>query len=186
MLWWLVAMAWGGDVSGHFELAEPEAVVQARIDAAVDAAASQFGLFKGIAKSRMARGAVWCHSYTFSPDATSLGWQCEDKPRFNIPRDSLGAEQTLELPKGNVQALVSTEGRDIHAWFAGDEGGRRQAFRFEGEDVLVFDVAIESPHLNQPMMWSIRYRRVAPPSDASAVDAVPVEAAPDPQPPAAE
>jgi len=176
MWWWLVAAAWAGDVSGRFEIAEPEAVIQARIDAVVDEAASQFGIFKGLAKSRIARGAVWCRTFTFSPRDGELGWQCDDKPRFGVPDDKLGAEQTLELPKGEVTAVVHKEGRDIHAWFGGDEGGRRQAFRFEDDDTMVFDVSVESPRLNKPMQWTIRYRRVA----EVAGEAVPVEPGPPP------
>lgn len=160
MWWWMLATALAGDVSGRFEIAEPEAVIQARIDAVVDEAASQFGLFKGLAKSRIARGAVWCKAFTFSPKEGELGWQCDDKPRFGVPDDKLGVEQLLELPKGEVVAVVQRQGRDIHATFGGEEGGRRQAFRFEGEDTMVFDVSIESPRLSKPMQWTIRYRRV--------------------------
>lgn len=190
MWWWLVSVAMAGDVSGRFEIAEPEAVIQARIDAVVDEAASQFGIFKGLAKSRIARGAVWCKTFTFTPKEDELGWQCDDKPRFGVPHDKLGEQQRLDLPKGEVIAVVQRQGRDIHATFGSEEGGRRQAFRFQDEDVMVFDVSIESPRLDKPMQWTIRYQRVGdaptePPASSITLGASPQEEAANSEAPSA-
>lgn len=160
MIGWLVTAALAGDVSGKFEVVDPPERVQATVDAAVDKAASQFGIFRGIARRKMAGGATWCRSYTLSPDPSSIGWQCDDKPRFEVPRDRLGKSRTLEIGDGQIEARVDVQGQDIHAWFGGEEGGRRQVFRFEGDDTLVCDVSVESPKLPEPMTWTIRYRRV--------------------------
>lgn len=156
----VVVSAWaGGEPSGQWVLAESPEAVQTRIDAAVDEAASAFGLFRGIARGRIARGATWCTAYAFGHEPAAIGWQCDDKPRFELPREDLGRPFVRDYGTGPIETTVTWSPDAVTARFGGAEGGRSQVFRFAPDGTLTLDVAIESPRLPAPIRWTIAYRR---------------------------
>lgn len=159
MLWMMLTAALAAPPEpGTWVIAEPEAVIQARIDAAVDKAAAEFGMFKGIARPRIARGAVWCRQYVMDLTADPLRWTCDDKKELATPQDQLGKSRTLNLPQGKVKSVISWEGDDLKARFGDADGARSNVFRFDG-DRMVVEISIESSKLSAPVRWTIPYRR---------------------------
>ncbi len=177
-MWWvLVAWANAGVPEGAWEVAEDPEVVEARIEAVVDGVASQFGIFKGLAKSRLIKGTRWCKGYVFAPTAEHLSWSCDGREPLVTPRSALGTPRELDFGNGPIQATIGLEGDVVTAFFGGENGGRRQVFRQTGPTTMVIDIAIESDRLDRPMTWSIAYARVEAPASVP-TDAPPTAEAP--------
>lgn len=151
-------VATAGEPSGRWVLAEPVDSVQQRIDEVVDAAAAQFGIFRGFARSRLAKGTNWCRAYTFVSDASKVGWACDDRPPFQVERSDLGSTTPRDFGDGEIKVTVRWSEQQVFAGFEGRDGGRSQVFAFDGDGGMRCDVSLHSDRLNAPLSWTLRYR----------------------------
>jgi hypothetical protein len=155
---WLWGVGWAQPpLTGSWVIEEPAAVVQARVDAAIATAASQFGVFSGVATRRLKPSAIWCQRYRFDL-SDGVTYQCDDRDPIVTPAGQLGATRTLDLPAGPTEATISLAGELLTARFGRDDGGRLNRFAVV-QDRVVLSVEVFSPQLSTPMRYEIRYVR---------------------------
>jgi hypothetical protein len=154
----LLTAALAAPPAGTWVTEESTEAVQARIDAAVDKAASEFGMFKSLARSRLARSTQWCKRYTVDLTGDPLTYRCDDRDPLVTPVAELGKSRTLPLEKGPVDNVVTWADPSLTVRFGDDSGSRTNVFRFEG-DRLLLTVTVRSPRLSEPLTWTIPYRR---------------------------
>lgn len=144
---------------GHYVPVQPVAEVQSMVDGHVDEAASQFGIFKGIARRRIAPATKWCPEYHLDLRADPLVLQCGDGEPLRITRDQLGTTFDLDLPRGTTPTTPRLDGDTLVLRYAGDEGYRENQLAFSPTG-LTLTVVVSNPRLSDPIRFAIDYRRV--------------------------
>lgn len=169
MLAWLLTVAALAGPDGTYVLSIPKAEADARIEAQVEAAAQQWGVFAGIARGRIRKGTSMCEGYVFDfSDGVTYGCTEQDI-RLHCPPETLGKRHTLQLLGGPKPTTFRWDGDTLTVVFEGEDGTRTNRFAFEG-DTLRLTATVESDKLDTPMVWTLPYRRAggASPSAAGA------------------
>jgi hypothetical protein len=152
------AAALAGSPTGVWVLSEPAEVVQARIDAAVEESAAEFGIFRAIARPRLKKVAIWCRQYTIDFEADPISYQCDDIDPLQVAQAQLGTAFMLSLPKGEVQTTMTWSDPSLRIEYAGEDGGRTNVFSFPGEGSMALTVTVNSARLSAPLSFSIPYK----------------------------
>ncbi|TVQ90049.1 MAG: hypothetical protein EA397_13915 [Deltaproteobacteria bacterium] len=143
---------------GTYLKATPEAQAKAEIERAVDEAAKGVAwAFRGMARPRLAKHATACERYIFEPAGDEFRVQCDGRDPFEWP---LGKRDTFTDERGNqVTAEVTEDDGAYTVVIEGDQGGKRWLYRFGDDGGLRVTQEIFSPHMSQPMRWTLDYQR---------------------------
>jgi hypothetical protein len=146
-------------LSGHWRLAEPRPTVQARVDAAIDAALTPFNLVvRGLAHPLLQQAAVFCDAYHTTLTPTS----------YTVGCDALGAVTAAfgQPPKagvsadGHAYALTGrTEDDSVFLDFSGDAGAQHVRYRSGGDGVFLVRKTVHADRLDIDVTWEMRYLR---------------------------
>jgi hypothetical protein len=148
-------------MTGQFVLAEPRAAVEARLAAVVDqAAASVSFLIRPIARSRLGRVVVFCTEYRLALSESDVSVICDTRAPIERKLDNSGGK-VAGLDEEPVDVTVAVAPSSVALTFKAGDGERTTRYRFDGNGGMEVAVRIVSPQIEQPLEWSIRYRRAA-------------------------
>jgi hypothetical protein len=152
-------------MTGHFVLAEPRPMVEARLAEVVENAVAPMSfLIRPIARSRIGRAVVFCGEYQLALDATRVSVTCDALPPIRRKLDN--SEGKLAVAGGDpVDVRVSVAPDSLTLRFIAPEGERMTTYRFDGSGGMEISVRVGSSQMEKPLEWKIRYRRSdAPPA----------------------
>jgi hypothetical protein len=161
-MWLWLSLAVAGPVArGTFVPTLPTADVQARADAAVEAAAAEFPwALRSIARGRIAEQAHWCPRLSIDVDAARFRVACRGDAVVEVP---VGATTPVTLPDGRrLRAEASATADTLSVVWHADNGLRRTVYRFSPDGTFVLHLAVESDQLPTPVVWSIPYQPAPP------------------------
>lgn len=144
--------------TGVFVRTTPDDVVERELKRAVDKAAEGVSwAFRGMARPRLAREATACDAYHFDSSTETFQVRCDKKDPFEW---KIGERGTLKDPNGKpLTAEVLREGDNYTVILEGDRGGKKWLYLFGDSGSLKVTQEIFSPHLREPMRWTVDYRK---------------------------
>lgn len=144
-------------LTGVFQIAESVAELEPRLDAAVDKAiASLFLPFRPLAKIKLRPEVEPCATYTVKLTAEVFASHCEGEKDDPI---SLGQPRTIYDDGDAYQVTTVVGTRSVKVSVMGEDGGRNTTWIAGEEGRLQVSSAIVSPHLAEPLAWTISYRK---------------------------
>ncbi len=154
-----IAFAAGPPVSGTWTVAESEEVLKTKHDAALKNALGQLPwAFRGLAKGQLTNAIDNCPVVELGLEGGRFRANCKGEPVFERV---IGPDQepvTGEDGKTYQVGLDMTAAR-VQLSFLGDNGGQRTRYAIEDGDLLLTK-EIVSRWLDEPVEWTVRYRRV--------------------------
>jgi len=147
--------------TGRFVLAEPAAVYNPRLDAAVEEAIASLNfLIRPLAGLRL-RPAVYetvCPDLRLTLDAQVFTVQCADgQPETR----HLDGRDWTHMDDGDLYRVrIVREGRSIAVSSTGERGGQANTYAFTPDGCLSLQGSIFSESLPAPLRWTLPYRRV--------------------------
>jgi hypothetical protein len=169
LLWMLVAAASAEPsvelqalVTGRFELAEPSAEYEPRLDASVDAGLSALpAILAPLARLRLkpAVYATVCPEIILGLDPERLDVSCggEQAP-FSRRLD--GSDGPVMDSTGAYEVSIEYGQRWVSMRMAGQMGGQGYRYEFPPEGGMVLHATIFSRFLPDDLVWTLGYRRV--------------------------
>lgn len=144
-------------LTGRWRLAEPRTVVQARVDAAVDATLAPFNaVIRGVARPLLGKAATFCDTYTTQLTTTSFTLACDGAKAVTavfgqppVAGDSAGRAYTLS---------GQFDGTGVVLDFLGEAGLQRVRYTPGGGSFLVHK-SIHADKLDATVEWDMRYTR---------------------------
>lgn len=144
--------------NGSFRQSEPDAAVQTRAEAALQATVAPMNfMVRSIAEGRLESALSWCGGYTFSTDDTHMTVQCDSKPPIRGALDGSPTPYTNDQGK-SYTVTVSPSGSSAVFSFTGGEASLTTTYRFTDGGLQVTK-KISSEHLEVPLQWVINYAR---------------------------
>jgi hypothetical protein len=169
--WLVLAVAWPlavrsepsaelqAKMTGHFRVAEAEAVLEQRLAAAIDHAVEPMNFIaRPIARSRLRSAVYYCKDYEMAlgPETTRVA--CDD--RQPIARRLDNSEGPVAgLQPGPVDVRVQVGSDTVELSVVGADGTRITTYRFGDGGALEVSVKVVSPRLERPVTWKVLYRR---------------------------
>ncbi len=144
-------------MTGRFRLAESEAVVQQRLSDAIDHAVDPMNFVaRPIARSRLRRPVYYCKAYQLALGPETVRIECDDRPPVERRLDnSEGPAVGLDAEPLDVRVQVG--GDAVELAFKSADGTRITNYRFGDRGELEVSVRVESPSLERPVTWKVRY-----------------------------
>ena len=146
-------------LSGRWRLAEPRAVVQFRVDAAVDAGLAPFNfMVRSMARPIMRQAAVICDGYLITLTPTSFTLACD---AFDVVSAGFGQPpRSWESADGHTFAVTSrVEGDSVWLDYTGEAGTQHVQYRSGADGVFLVHKTMHSNFLNVDATWDMRYQR---------------------------
>jgi hypothetical protein len=113
-------------------------------------------LVRGIARARLRRATAIAQTMAISRDGTRVTVTIDGRS-YATPRDGEVVE-VVTATGDEVRLTHRHRGPQLDQRFQGDDGGRTNVYRCEG-DQLVLDVVIDSPRLPREIRYSLTYAR---------------------------
>lgn len=146
---------------GRWVVATPEADILSAQDASLARAmASMSAPVRVAASAVLRRSLTYCKGYDITVSSTDLHLVCDTR----TPIDArFGAPPTaLDPGSGAIQLTAAIDGAPptgtVRVRLKSADGARESQLRLEGEE-LVVTVTVESPRFDEPVNWTVRYRR---------------------------
>ena len=158
MLLTLISLASAHPLDGVWVLDASEEEVRATLDAATAAATSDFNfVIRPIARQVLGRATNLCGQYTIAVDQQFV-LACDDKKPLVRPSDN--TRVTVQPADGSdpFDTALSVEDTSVQLQLYGEHGERRNVYAVDG-DVLTMKAEILSSFLDEPMTWTLAYRR---------------------------
>jgi hypothetical protein len=146
-------------MSGRYELAEPKATVDARMQQAIEQSVAPMNfLIRPIARSRLGQVVVYCDRYELGLDAERVRVKCDARPPIERKLDN-SEGKVSGLDAEPVQIKVSIESDAVALAFETEQGMRTTTYRFDASGGMELRVSVISSQLEKPIEWAIHYRR---------------------------
>ncbi len=158
MLLTLISLAAAHPLDGVWVLDASQEEVRATLDAATDAATSEFNfVIRPIARQVLGRATNLCGQYAIAIDQQFV-LACDDKKPLVRPSDA--SRITIRPADGSdpFDTSLVVEDASVQLQLYGEHGERRNVYAADG-DVLTMQAEIVSSFLDQPMTWTLAYRR---------------------------
>ncbi len=144
---------------GRWELVGSQAAVQAKLDRAVEDAASQLNiLIREFGRMKLRTATGLCRVYAFAVTDTSWSIQCDGKKPYARPHT--GIHNTTDADGDPLRSQLALSAGGAHLTWLGESGARHNVFSVDG-DRLALQARVESESLERPMKWQLEYRRLA-------------------------
>jgi len=146
-------------MTGHFRVAESDAVLQPRLSAAIDHAVEPMNFIaRPIARSRLRSVVYYCQQYEMALDPQTVHVACDDRPKIDRRLDNSEGPMTgLQSEPADVKVQVGADTVELRV--AGADGTRITTYRFGDGGALEVSVKVVSPRLERPVEWKVLYRR---------------------------
>ena len=158
MLLSLISLATAHPLDGVWVLDASQEEVRATLDAATDAATSDFNfVVRPIARQILGRATNLCGQYAITVDE-QFELACDDKKPLVRPAS---AERVRIQPADGsdpFDTALSVADASVTLELYGEHGERVNVYAAHG-DVLTMKAEILSSFLDEPMTWTLAYRR---------------------------
>ncbi len=148
-------------VLGTFVGDEEAAVVQARLDAAIEQSVSQMGLMvRGRARSALTDKVQWCAMWTLRTSESNLVVECTDRGASQtVPLDS--GQSTMTGRDGQSVDVLATDGPDqLTVRNQTSKMTSTRTFRVLDSEHIEVRTEMSSERLPRAITHTVRYRRV--------------------------
>jgi hypothetical protein len=145
-------------MTGRWRLADARAVVQTRVDAAVESALSPFNtVIRGMARPLMAKAATFCEAYTTQLTTTTFTLACDGASAVTA---TFGQAPVAGESGGRAFQLSGRfEDGGVILNFSGDAGVQRVRYTSGGPDSFLVNKNIHADRLDADVVWDMRYTR---------------------------